>query len=70
MQIERLARILKQSYDQAPAQNKSLAVCLFGIRYADEIGKSTNSIVTIAGIGKYDPEVRKGIKLATYVTLK
>ncbi len=70
MQTERLASLLKEAYAQAPERDKSLAVCMFGIRYAEEIGKATNEIVEAANIGKYGPEVRKGIKLARFVTLK
>lgn len=70
MGTEQLARLLRDAYDKAPALDKSLAVCLFGIRYADEIGTSTNAIVHAAQIGKYGPEVRKGIKLSRYVRLK
>ncbi len=70
MQTERLAEILRHAYEQAPQLDKSLAVCLFGIRYAQEIGSSTNQIIEAAGIGSYGPEVRKGIKLSRYVALK
>lgn len=70
MRIERLGELLRQAYNQAPARDKSLAVCLFGIRYADEIGSSTSAVLQAADIGKYGPEVRKGIKLSHYVTLK
>ena len=70
MEIQKLAQLLRDSYDQAPKGNKSIAVCLFGVRFADEIGSSTNAIMEAAMIGDYGPEVRKGIKLARYVNLK
>ncbi len=70
MQVEKLGDLLRRAYDEAPERDKSLAVCLFGIRYAAEIGSSTNDIVERAGIGKYGPEVRKGIKLSHHVRLK
>lgn len=70
MQIRKLGEALRRAYDEAPERDKSLAVCIFGIRYASEIGTSTNEVVEHAGIGKYGPEVRKGIKLSRYVDLK
>jgi hypothetical protein len=70
MRTDQLAKLLREAYDTAPDGDKSLAVCLFGVRYAEEIGPSTNAILESADIGKYGPEVRKGIKLSRYVTLK
>lgn len=70
MRTDQLARLLREAYDTAPNRDKSLAVCLFGIRYAEEIGSSTNAILDAADIGNYGPEIRKGIKLSSYVTLK
>ena len=70
MQAKKLGELLREAYDQAPTRDKSLAVCLFGIRYAADIGSSTNDVIEHAGIGNYGPEVRKGIKLSRYVRLK
>lgn len=70
MQAARLGTLLREAYECAPVRDKSIAVCLFGIRYASEIGSSTNAVLDYAKIGKYGPEVRKGIKLASYVTLR
>lgn len=70
MQTRKLGELLRKAYDQAPERDKSLAVCLFGIRYASDIGRSTNDVVMHAGIGKYGPEVRKGIKLSRYGRIK
>ena len=62
--------MLREAYHKAPDRDKSLAVCLFGIRYADEIGSATNEVIKFAEIGNYGPEVRKGIKLSQYVYLR
>lgn len=70
MRTRQLGELLRKAYDEAPERDKSLAVCLFGIRYAAEIGSSTNDVVERADISKYGPEVRKGIKLSNYVRLK
>lgn len=64
MGVEELAKILKDAYDRAPNFDKSAAVCLFGIRYADQIGSQTNAIIESAKIGNYGPMVRMGKKLA------
>ena len=55
MRVDDLARILKEAYDKAPNRDKSAAVCLFGVRYAEQIGTNTNAIISKAGIGNYGP---------------
>lgn len=70
MQTSKLGMLLREAYEQAPDRDKSLAVCLFGIRHAEEIGTSTNEVLSHADIGNYGPEVRKGIKLSRYVEIK
>lgn len=71
MQIERLGKLLATSLAKAPKGETAVTIHLFGIEYADDIGSSANQVAIAAGISeKYGTELRKGIKLARYVSLK
>ena len=70
-----LADTLSQMHHNAAEGNKSVAVHLFGIRYADEIrdcGASVTEIVSLSALRRttLDREVSKGMKLSKYVTLR
>ena len=61
-------------YDSAVYGDKSIAVVLFGLKYAGALGRgrlSVQEVVTRSGISwNYFPMVNKGRKLASYVVLK
>lgn len=71
MRPEELGCTLRKMYDDAPKDEKTTMVHLFGIRYANEIhdcGGSVNEIIRLSGLYKsYRTEVQKGVKLARYV---
>lgn len=70
MQIDKLGKMLADSLEKASKGDVAVTIHLFGIRYADEIGSSANQVAIAAGISeKYGTELRKGMKLAKYVTL-
>ena len=72
MTIEQAAQILKEMYVKAQDKEKALSIHLFGIKYASEIdGMPLQEIAVRAGVPKsYGTEIRKGINLARYVSLK
>ena len=71
MQIERLGKLLADAVAKAAKGDIAVTIHLFGIQYANEIGSSANQVAIAAGISeKYGTELRKGMKLARYVTLK
>ena len=63
---------LERMYNSAPSNEKAVRVHLFGIKYAEDLdGLSVSTVVETAGVREsYCTEVRKGMKLARYVTLK
>lgn len=70
MQIDKLGKLLADAVANAPKGDIAVTIHLFGIRYSDEIGSSANQVAIAAGISeKYGTELRKGMKLAKYVTL-
>lgn len=70
MQIDKLGKLLADAVAKAPKGDIAVTIHMFGIRYADEIGSSANQVAIAAGISeKYGTELRKGMKLAKYVTL-
>ena len=70
MTEEELGRILRDRMANAPFGEKGIAPVLFGIQYADELGKvNVRAVQRLAQIEKWS-EVGKGIKLARYVTIK
>lgn len=74
MQLEELARRLRQRYDSAKRNETVCQVILFGIEYHEDIydsGAFVHEIVSAAGLPNgYVSEVCKGIRLAEYVALK
>lgn len=74
MSISELGSILKNMYESAPEKEQATFIHLFGIKYGDIILQNHYSaidIVKAAGIKDlYKTEVRKGVKLSKYVTLK
>lgn len=66
------ANILHRMYHDAPPQEKSTHIHLFGIMYARELASlSTREVVVQAGLNPtYVTEVHKGRRLAKYVALK
>lgn len=69
-----LAEKLKDRFAHAERNATSLAVHLFGIEYGGIIKNEEHmirKIVELAGLEKgYIPELSKGVKLSSYVTLK
>lgn len=74
MSIKELDDKLGEMYHNAPTDDAVTMIHLFGIKYADQIAKSTYSkkdIAEAAGIQpSYVTEISKGVKLAKYVTPK
>ena len=72
MEPQELADILSHWYRNAPDGRKTAMIHLFGIVYADEIGKSANKVVLLSELKghPYGDLVRTGMHLAEYVTVK
>jgi 5-methylcytosine-specific restriction protein B len=74
MTENKLGKILKKMYDDAPEGLRGINAYLFGIEYGDKILEShlkVENITNISGIdSKYKMDVRKGIILSKYVLLK
>ena len=75
MTPQELADILSRLWANAPTGEVVPMVHLFGIRYADKIsacGASVKEIVRLSELSHttLDTEVRKGVKLARYVTVR
>jgi hypothetical protein len=72
MRTEDLIAALKRDYANAAQGEKSTAVHLFGIRFAEELqGHPINEIAERAGLTEHwGTEIRKGIRLSRYVELK
>lgn len=66
-----LGKLLRESYDSAAKGEKVTMIHLFGIKYSEEIKKSSiTEIITESGIfSTYKTELGKGLKLARYVKL-
>ena len=70
MQVDKLGKLLTDAVAKAPKGDIAVTIHLFGIQYSDEIGSAANQVAIAAGISeKYGTELRKGMKLAKYVTL-
>jgi 5-methylcytosine-specific restriction protein B len=77
MTINDLARELNEMYNNAPNNEQSLMIRLFGIRFAKEIRngritpleiiKFANEHYNASLTENYQTEINKGIKLAKYV---
>jgi hypothetical protein len=72
MNVEGLARALRDEYARAPKGDKAVTIHLFGIRHARELeGQNLHKLAERAGLSdSYGTELRKGVRLAEYVTLK
>jgi hypothetical protein len=72
MQIEELARLLKSAVVSAEEREKSTAFHLFGVRYASAFDTiSAHEVAVRAGFTKnWGAEIRKGVRLARYVSIK
>ena len=70
MTLDEAALMLRTIHGNAPHREQMLYVHLLGIMYADELeGLSVSEIVKLSGLGKIDPELSSGRKLAPHVTL-
>jgi len=67
-----LERTLREAWSQAPDGDVVVRIHLFGIRHAAALqGINLGALVDAAKIPKpYATEIRKGMRLAEYVTLK
>lgn len=74
MTLQELGNALSQMYFESNDGEAVAMIHLFGIKYADEIresGESMKAIALAAGIPEsYGTEVAKGVKLSKYVQLK
>ena len=74
MNIEKLADILRDSYNNAPKNKQVLSIHAFGIKYANEITQNNYSkakIIELSGLPKsYQTELSKGINLGNYLNEK
>ena len=72
MTTEELVRALRDAVLGAEEGNKVVAIHLFGIRYAAALdGRNLTELAAGAGLEKsWVTEIRKGVRLAEYVTLK
>lgn len=72
MTTEELTRALRDAVLGAEEGNKVVAIHLFGVRYAEALdGRNLIELVDRAGLGKsWVTEIRKGVRLAEFVTLK
>ncbi len=70
MTTEELITKLLEMYENAPANDSTTMIRLFGIKYANELKNCGNPITEIAkrSVGEnYHAEISKGIRLARYV---
>ena len=67
-----LVRDLREAREQAPEGDVVVRIHLFGIRHARALaGVNLRVLVQLAGVPKpYMTEIRKGMRLADYVTVK
>lgn len=74
MTVAELGKTLGDMYQSAKSDQKVVTIHLFGIQYAAEIeesGVSAKEIAIAAEIPhSYGTEIRKGVMLAKYVTIK
>ena len=74
MDIDQLAKKLAQMYRDAGEGEKVTMIHLFGIKYADELGRiPSTEIARRAELGSstsYHTEISKARKLARYVDVK
>tara|TARA_R110002072_G_scaffold257903_2_gene416580 strand:+ start:240 stop:470 length:231 start_codon:yes stop_codon:yes gene_type:complete len=67
-----LAKIFSERYHNARKGNAVTAIHLFGIEFSEFLaGQSLPSICALAGVpASFKTELRKGIRLAEFVSLK
>ncbi len=67
-----LVLALREAWKDAPPGDVVVRIHLFGIRHAADLeGMNLKDLVTAAGIpAPYSTEIRKGMRLADYVTIK
>ncbi|WP_133256042.1 HTH-like domain-containing protein [Rhodopseudomonas palustris] len=72
MKASELADELRKAYAASEDGNKVVSIHLFGIRRANELdGQSCKDIAVLAGIpDSYATEIRKGMRLAPYVSVR
>ncbi len=70
--VRDLSSALREAWADAPEGDVVVRIHLFGIRHAEALaGTNLGALVRSAGIpGPYTTEIRKGMRLADYVTLK
>lgn len=71
MRIDDLGKKLADDLRRAGPSDRAVTIHLFGIKHASEIGSAATQVAIAAGISeKYGTEIRKGMKLAKFVSLK
>lgn len=72
MTTDELARIFKERYNSAPDKLVVTTIHLFGIEFAKALeGQPLKEICARANVPvSYDTEIRKGMRLSEFVSLK
>lgn len=71
MEAIELAKWLRETYEKAPARDKTLHVTLFGVREADELDRYVSKdICDIAEIGNWGPQLNLAKEPAKHVLMK
>ncbi len=72
MTVEQLIATLKNRYETADKRELALTVHLFGIEFSEHLDGQPVALIAESATGhkSYAAEIRKGIRLAKYVTLK
>lgn len=71
MRVDDLGKKLAADLAAAGPSDRAVTIHLFGIKYADHIGSAATQVAIAAGISeKYGTEIRKGMKLSRFVSLK
>lgn len=72
MNLREAARILSETYANAPDGEKVVRIHLFGIQYAEELqGLSMPELLALSELpASYGTEIKKGMKLAAFVQLR
>jgi hypothetical protein len=69
---EQLISVLRNRYETADKREVALAIHLFGIEFCGHLDGQPVTLIAESGTGhkSYATEIRKGMKLAKFVTLK
>jgi hypothetical protein len=72
MTVDQLISTLKDRYESADKRELSIAIHLFGIEFCDLLKGQPVALIAESAIGhrSYATEIRKGMKLAKFVTPK